>query len=268
MDDIVEDTTVVEDSSPSDTPASPGQTPQAPKPPVDPYAGKPFHQHPRWIQREKQWEEREGNYKRYVQTLTDRIAALETKPAAAVTPNEEREYAEAAQAIKRIFERDPDLKAFYESRNRLPQLEEGYANVGQMQAQARSQQAQTARTHIGQLVKDAGIDVPAAKMQHVVRLVAGAAMQLPNGNVRYDSGDLSVLDEAFEEVKGFIEDLRKGTTATVAQTKAKTKNLPPAPRGGPAGPAAPEGIKPGEERAFQTNLHKKGLALLKERLSS
>jgi hypothetical protein len=199
----------------------------------------------------------------------DQLERLQTRSDAqgGLTREEEAQYREAAAALKRIFAADPELAALFEARKHLPSLAQGYQSVQQLtQAQARAQQSQ-ARNHIEQLVKTAGIEVDKKHLPHVVRLVAGAAMGLPEGNERYDRGDLSVLDEAFTEVKEFIEAFRKGGTAQVVQTKDKLKKMPPAPRGGPAGTEAPKPIEPGQERAALADMHKRGLALLRERLT-
>lgn len=267
MDDVIEG---VEGESPAPTTGTEGQTTQAPQPPVDPDAGKPFHQHPRWIARENQWRTKETQYTQAIGQLNQRLQQLEARgsaPQGQLTQAEQQEYATAVAALERIFASNPRFKRLLDLSDRFPQIEQattGVRNLTAAQSRAHLSQGQG---HISNLVKEAGFNVSKEQMQHVVRMVAGAAMQLPNGNQRYDAGDFSVLDEAFAEVKGFIDGFQKGGNANVAQTKIKTRNLPPAPRGSTAGPEAPKPIEPGKERQFQASLHKKGLAMLRARLA-
>jgi hypothetical protein len=254
----------VDSSSTPDTSVTTDPAPTTPETPR-PQEPAPFHQHPRF--RELTTQNRE--LRSTVSQLSNRLNQLErtAQQHGGATAGEQREYAEAAAALKRVIAADPELAELMELRNLRPQLAQSHQGVQHLQAQAARAQMQSARSHIERLVQGAGINVDRTKMGHVIRLVAGAAMNLPDGNERYERGDLSVLDEAFADVKAFIDVLRKDGTAVTAQTKTKTKQLPPAPgRGGAAGPAAPQAPKPGEERAFVSDLHKKGLAMLRERL--
>jgi hypothetical protein len=261
----------VEAGSPSVSsgiPVSTGPAPVSPVGTATPEVQPPFHQHPRF----QSLIAENRSLKEASQQLNHRLAQLEELQTTAgnggLNADEQRQYAEAATALKRIFAADPELKALFESRNYLPRLAEGYQSVQRLtQAQAQAQQ-ETARAHIAQLASKEGLPSDKKWLTHLTRLVAGAAMGLEDGNGRYDRGDLSVLDEAFDAVKGdFLALMRQGTVASTLQTKNKLKSLPPAPRGGAVGPEAPTPIEPGKEREFTQNLHKRGLAMLKEKLT-
>ena len=172
---------------------------------------------------------------------------------------------EAAVALKRVFAADPELKAFFDARMTIPGLTRGYQQLTEAQQHG---QRESARSYIGTLAKEAGLPDDSKWVGHLTRLVAGHAMGIENGNERFERGDFSVLKEAFEAVKAdFLGTLSKAGTANVAQAKGKLSKLPPAPRGSAAGPEASKPIEPGKEREFTRDLHKRGLALLKERLT-
>jgi hypothetical protein len=252
-------------SEPSTTP-SPGTS--APDHGQEPQQQQqvPFHQHPRFREITSQNRELRST----VAQLQSRLNAIEQRAQSqgGATPQQQQEYADAAAALRKVMAADPELAELLQLRQRIPQLAQGVQGVQHLQAQAaRAQQAQ-ARSHIESLVKEAGIALDKKALPHVIRLVAGAAMQLPDGNERYERGDFSVLSEAFADVKSFIEALRQPANVATAQTKNKLKTLPTPNRGGSAaGPAAPDAPKPGEERAFTQSLHKRGLDMLRSKLS-
>lgn len=253
---------VVPAPSSGPAPSTPGTAPAPP--PTAPLP--PFHTHPRF--RELVTENR--TMKGTIQELQTRLTQLESTATATgtLTAEERQQYTEAATALKRIFAMDPDLKMLLESRDYLPRLAEGYQSVQQLTAaQARNQQT-AAKSHIARLAQEEGLPTDPKWVAHLVRLVAGAAMGLPDGDQRYDQGDLSVLDEAFTAVKGdFITALRQAGAASLTQSKGKVKTLPPAPRGTSAGEPAPLKVEPGKAREFARGMHQRGLSLLKERLS-
>ena len=253
---------------PESSPGPGSPTPSGPTPSTSggagaPEAQPPFHLHPRF--RELTTENR--TLKESITALNTRLAQIEQRSAqpGTLSAEERQQYAEAASALKRIFEADPELKQFFGARQYLPQLAEGYRGVQQLtEAQSRAHQ-NTARSHISQLAAKDGFPSDSKWTAHLVRLVAGAALGMPEGNQRYDSGDLSILDEAYASVKGdFLASLRKEASAQITGTKGKLKTLPPAPAGGAAGPEAPAKPVPGKEREFIQGLHKRGLQMLKE----
>lgn len=230
---------------------------------------QPFHTHPRF----RALIEENRGLKATVGSLNQRLGQLESLSARAqaqggMTQEEAAQYREAATALKKIIQNDPELAQLLQLREHLPQLRQGYESVQQLgRAQAQAQMT-SARNHIRDMAAKEGLPTDQKYLTHLVRLVAAEAMQLPDGNERYDRGDMSVLEEAFASIKGsFLGTLRREATAGVAQTKDKLKKMPPAPRGGAAGPEAPKAPAAGEERKFTSDMHKRGLALLRERLN-
>ena len=270
LDNVTPDAAVDTDSSPVSPGAvaetSPASVTPDTAPASEPQA--PFHNHPRF----RALISENRDLKTAQQQLTQRLAQLEQLQSAAnqgsLNADEQRQYAEAATALKRIFAADPELKAFFESRNYLPQLAQGYQSIQHLSRAQGQAQLETSRAHIARLATKEGLPTDTKWLSHLNRLVAGAAMGLENGNERYERGDLSVLDEAFQSVKGdFLTLLRQSAATQTAQTKGKLKTMPPAPRGSAAGLEAPKPIEEGKEREFVQGLHKRGLAMLKERLT-
>jgi hypothetical protein len=268
MEDVTQDVSV-DSSTTSDSVDTSAQATTAPAPSTAPDRPAPFHEHPRFRELTSQ----NRSLKEQVAQMSQRVNQLERLSSRAdsqggLTQEEQAQYRDAATALKRIFAADPELAQLFEARKHLPQLAQGYQSLQQLsRAQAQAAQSQ-ARTHIERLAAKEGLPTDKKYLTHLTRLVAGEAMNLQDGNERYDRGDLSVLDEAFESVKGtFISLMRKEAAATTTQTKNKLKTMPPAPRGGAAGPEAPKAPEPGQERAFVSDMHKRGLALLRERLT-
>lgn len=226
----------------------------------------PFHQHPRFQQLTRE----NATLKSTVAQLNQRLSSLESRSddQGGLTPEQTEEYRQAASALKRIFAADPELKALFEARKHLPSLAQGYQSVQQLSRQQAQAQAATAKNVIKELAAKEGLPTDAKYLTRLTRLVASEAMDLTDGNERYDRGDFSVLEEAFAQVKDtFIGQMLKEAAAATTATKTKTKQLPPAPRGGTAGEPAPAKIEEGKEREFMQGLHKRGLAMLREKIS-
>lgn len=256
-DDITGSSPVSEGLEPSPQPAPAAAPAPEPQP--------PFHEHPRFRELTTQNRELKG----HVAQLTQRLQTLEAaqqKVASGQSLNteEQRQLSEAASALKKIFAADPELRALFEARLHLPRLSQGFQQLTEAQ---QSSQRESARSHIASLASKEGLPAESKWLAHLTRLVAGAAMSLENGNERFERGDFSVLDEAFEQVKtDFVATLRAAGASATNQAKLKTKGLPPAPRGGQVGQPAPEKPVPGKEREFAAGLHSKALTMLKESL--
>lgn len=226
----------------------------------------PFHQHPRF--REITSQNRE--LRNTVQQLTQRLNQIEqrTQNQGGASQQDQREYLEAAQALRKVMQADPELASMLELTKRFPQLQQGVQGVQELQAQAARARLNEARSHIENLVKDAKLTIDKNYTPHLIRLIAGAAMQLPDGDERYRAGDLSVLTEAFEQIKPFLNALRTPATVATAQTKNQMKQIPPRPAGGTAGQPAPAKLKADasttDVRQFEANMHDRGKAMLRE----
>ena len=245
------------------TPSGPAPSPPGGAPAPEPF---PFHQHPRFrqlIDENRTLKEQHGQLSTRLQQLESLQRQATT--AGGLTAEEQRQYQEAAVALKRVFASDPELKALLGMTNYLPTLAQGYQGVQSLTAASQRAQMESSRQHIAQLAANEGLPTDKKWLTHLTRLVAGAAMQIEQGNERYDAGDLSVLDEAFNSVKAdFFTLIRQAQAQQTAQTKNKLKNLPPAPRGTPAGEPAPAKPVEGKEREFLKSLHQKGRDMIRE----
>jgi hypothetical protein len=177
---------------------------------------------------------------------SDRIAAYEKKAAqGATTPEDDYQMSMAQQALERLLMRDekmlervlmnhPKMAALLKNADQLVAGQGGLQQIQQAQGQALLRSAQS---HIHGLAKEAGLPQEPGYLQRLVRLVAAEAQQLEGGNQRFSQGDLSVLDEAFQALQGnFLAHTKRAGTAALIATKNATSQLPPAPRGGAAGP--------------------------------
>jgi hypothetical protein len=222
---------------------------------------KGFHEHPDWQRMVASRREDRA----LVSQLQQKIAAFERSQQA--QPGSQQTYSpeelQAINALKRLLAGDPELKAVLDLAKKSPQFEQRFQGMDQFQAQAARAHTSAARSHIKELAAAENLPTDDASLRHIVRLVAGEAMQLDNGNERYASGDMSVLEEAFQSIKPWLSGLRKPAEQTVAQTKNKLKQLPPPMRGSTAGEPAPKKLEQGKEREFEADMHKRA----KERLS-
>lgn len=258
-DEIYAESSPAADSSASSTPpaAQAGTEPQSQD--ATSQQQVPFHQHPRFQQVIGQNRELRAT----VAQLQGQIAQIQQRvnSQGGATQQDQSEYREAAAALKRVIAADPELAELLEIRKQFPQAAQGMQQLQQQAARAHQAQA---RSHMESLIKGANLNVPAEQMPMVVGLIAQAAMRIPGGNDRYVAGDMRVLNEAFEQVKGFLEGFRKPAEVATAQTKNKLRSLPTPPRTGtPAGQPAPEKPQPGQERDFMRKLHQKGAEVLK-----
>jgi len=246
------------DSSPAtSTPASePGEQQQQTQQQV------PFHQHPRFQQVIGQNRELRST----VQQLTNRLNQIEAnaQQRGGATNAEQQQYTEIAAALKKVFAADPELASLLKLREQAPAFEQATEGVNQLRQQQARANLSAAQTHIAGLVKGAGLEVSKEHMPHIAAMIARAAMSLPDGNERYMAGDHSVLTEAFDQIKPFLEALRKPATATTAQVKAKVKQLPQRPAGGNAGQPAP--TTETDPRKLEQNIHSKARQMLEQLL--
>jgi len=177
---------------------------------------------------------------------TDKIAAFEKKAQqGTVSPEDQYQMQMATQALERLMLSDPQMlervlmnhpkmAALLKNADQLVAGQGGLQQIQQAQGQALLRSAQS---HIHGLAKEAGLPQEPGYLQRLVRLVAAEAQQLEGGNQRFSQGDLSVLDEAFQALQGnFLAHTKRAGTAALIATKNATSQLPPAPRGGAAGP--------------------------------
>lgn len=260
MDEIATD--VSSESSPES--AETAETPQAatqPAPAPQPQE-PPFHQHPRF--RELTTQNRE--LKQQIAQLSQAMQRFQQSQQQSSDGPLSQEEQAAITALKRLMARDPELATALMAGKQLPQFQQRFQGIDQMQAQAARAHNTAARSAIKELAAADGLPTDDASLKHIVRLVAGEAMAMEQGNERYQSGDLSVLEEAFAAIKPWLASMRKPAQDTLTQTKNKTRQLPPPPRGAAPGQPAPPKMEPGKEgeRKFEQSLHSRAKAMLSE----
>ena len=252
------------DSSPAIDPSAPPQPDaQNGTPPAE--AQVPFHQHPRWqeLMRERA-ELRTSNTQLtgQVQQLTQAVQQMQQNaPRQGTPPNEE--YVKAADALLKIMEVNPKLKALLGLADAAPQLFKGYQGVQDL-TQAQTQALlRSGRTEISSLATKAGLPASDEDIDHLEEMVAGVIRRTPGAEERFRQGDLSVVNDAFKKITdGFVANLRRPAAAQLADTKNKVQRLPPAPRGGLPGGAAPPKLEAGKERQYEQSLHQKAMDML------
>ena len=181
-----------------------------------------------------------------METYKQKFSELERKSSQGnQTPEDELQMQQARSALERIIMSDekmldrllstnPKFKLLAENADKLLAGQTGVEQMQQAQSQALMRQA---TGHIHTLAKEAGLPQTPEYLQRLVRLVAAEAQAIEGGSQRYSQGDLSVLDEGFKALQSnFLAHTQRAGTAGLLQTKHATRGLPPAPRGGAAGP--------------------------------
>ena len=256
MSDEMMDAAPAESSPAPDAAPTPDQAPVAPAQTQEP----PFHQHPRF--RELTTANRE--LKQQLQQIQQQIQQQQRQQQSG-QPQLSQEEQQAVTVLKKLMQSDPELAAALMAAKQLPQFQQRFQGMDQMQARAAQAHNNAGRNAIKEMATAAGLDTSEDNLKHIVRLVAGAAMDLENGNERYANGDLSVLKEAFDLIqKGWLSSVRKPAQDALNQTKNKLRTLPPPVRGQAAGQPAPPKLERGNERAFEQDLHSRAKKLLGE----
>ena len=215
------------------TGADPAPTAEGQPPAPEPQP--PFHQHPRF----QQLIGENRTLRATVQTLGQRLQSIETKAAqqgGQLSPEDRFKYQQAAGALKQLLAEDPELKSLLDIAKQAPKLLQGYEGVEHLTAAQQATQHRAASDHIKQLAQAAGMSQDPKFLQHLVPMVARAARGLPDADHRYDSGDFTVLDEAFESVKPYFQ--QRQAARNLLDTKHNVQRLPLPAKGGAPGHAA------------------------------
>lgn len=217
----------------------------------------PFHLHPRW----QQVMAENRQYKQMVQGLSQRLQSLETASSSqgGLTHEQRAEYMKAGDALKTVLSEHPDLKVLLDLAKRAPHLmqaSEGVQRLSQAQEQSIHRQA---RTSIADLAKAESLPAGPKALQFIEDILAGEIARMPNGRQRYLAGDISVVSEAFNAVKGeFFAHLRRDPSATVVDTKLnKVTKLPPRPAGGAISRDADPKLDPDNPKGFWKGLRER-----------
>jgi hypothetical protein len=166
-----------------------------------------------------------------------------------------RTYQEAATALKQIFSADPELKTL------LEMMKNGQQLMGTQQTVQSLQQAQLRQMeqHGVQRILSAADTENLPKDDNfrrvLVKTVEALALTIPQAKERFAQGDLTVLDEAFELAKPFLAQIKREGQTQLLDTKNRTRQLPPAPRGSAAGPPGLPKLDPNNPNAFASALH-------------
>lgn len=202
-----------------------------------------------------------------IEQLRQEIQASKAQPVPQGTPDEQRQLSDAAVALKKIFAADPEFKAWWEARNQIPQLMQGYQGVQKL-TEAQSQSiARQGRQQIADLAGKAELPTDDDALNHMEEMVAGVIRRMDNGVERYRQGDTSVVQEAFKAIQdGFFTPLRRPAAASLQATKTKLRSLPPRPGGGIAGPEAPPKPVAGKEGEYWASLRGRTKEMLGELL--
>jgi hypothetical protein len=242
----------VETASPTVSDPNGQPTAQAPSQPAQPAAPPepPFHQHPRFqqlIQEGRASKQIIGQLQQQIQSYEQKFAELERKQSQGQhSPEEAEELRKAGGALGRIYQTNPELveqmlsmnpkmKALMDNADRLIAMQGGVTQMQQAQTQQVLRQAQS---HIRGLAKEHGIPDDPESLSDLLPMVARRAQNIQGGNDRFAQGDMSVLDEAFNALNasGLLKHMQRASTTRLLESKSRTQSLPPAPRGGAAGP--------------------------------
>lgn len=263
-------------AAPASPSATPPAAPNAGVPPADPEASVPFHRHPRWIERQRQFEELRSGVGQRDQTIAQlqrQVQELQrTASGPARSAEESFQRQQAQQALEDLVKDHPTLAPLIQLAKVAPQLVQGYQGVSEVARAQQDMQIRAARSHIADLAKTAGLVTDDKSLKYITRMVAMAAGELENGSDRFEQGDLSVLDEAWKEIEGFLGQFKRTATATVLDAKNKTAKLPPRPTGGGPAEDAPPELKAEDRgdtvkvRAYERSLGEQAKRLLAQKL--
>jgi uncharacterized phage infection (PIP) family protein YhgE len=249
------------DSSSVDT----APQPAAPSPEDQADLQVPFHKHPRFqelIAQNREFRSTNGQLTQQVQQLTQAVQQMQRNaPNNGTPPNEE--YVKAADALLKIMEVNPRLKALLGLADSAPQLMQGYQGVQELtQAQTQSL-LRSGRQEISSLATKAGLPSSDEDIDLLEEMVAGVIRRTPGAEERFRQGDLNTVADAFKKIsEGFVANLRRPAAQNVIDTKNKVRNLPPAPRGGLPGGSAPAKLDPNNPRPFEQSLHQRAMDML------
>lgn len=225
-----------------------------------------FHEHPDWQRMVRERATDRVEREQMQRELQEHRAWRQEQERAARGPQrsaeEQNQRLQARQAIKELLGEDDDWKALQQIKEKFGQLEQGYQGVQKLsEAQLRAQTNQ-ARDYVKQIAEKANLSTDSEALSVLMPAVVGAVRRIPNGEARYEQGDMTVLNEALDKVKTYLVSKAQRETATgVLQTKQTTQRLPPRPSGGAVGQEAPPALEPGKERQFLAGLHRRAGAV-------
>ena len=205
-----------------------------------------------------------------VSEMQGRLKQMETLQEKAQTQGglsqtDQEAYRQAAVALKQIIDADPELKAWREAMQGSKQAMDMQHTVQSMrEAQIRSVERQGVN-RIHELADEAQLPKDTKSRQVLVALVDSLAAKMPQGRDRFAAGDLTIFDDAFEQAKPLLDLIKREGQTQLIDTKAKTRQLPPGPRGSAAGPPGLPKLDPANPRAYESALHQAATKLLHDK---
>lgn len=237
------------------------------QPIAQPGANRPFHEHPRFQQLIGENRSLKGELAGLKQTV-EGLQRTASQPAR--TEEQRQARSEAIKALKELMSEDEELAELLSIRKEFPQLKQGYQGVGQIAKAQQDAATRQGRAQITSLAEQAGLSTDPKYVGRIERLIAAEIYEDKDALERYQSGDLSVIEEKFKAVNDeFFGQTRRQAQTTVLDTKNKTRQLPPVSRGGAPGADAPPTLKPEDRgnpdkvRAYERSLGEQAKATLR-----
>ncbi len=184
-----------------------------------------------------------------------------------VSPEDAQSYQQAWTAMEKILMATPRGQKLLQMADQAEQLQGVSSNVKSMQeAQLRTMERQGVN-RIHELADKEQLPKDKDSRSVFIKLVESLALTIPSARERFAAGDLTLLDEAFEKAKPLLAHIKREGQTQVLDTKNRTRQLPPASRGGAAGPAGLPKFDPNKDdpRAYQSALAKAATAMLNEK---
>lgn len=258
-----------------DVPAESSPAPDAqgqPTPPAAPQPGSPG-QPPRdgqWVPYERlekvshQNQELRAAYAQ-LQGRMQQMEALQQKASqqgGQLSAQDQQTYQQAWTAIEQIFMASPKGQKLMRMADQAEKYDGLATNFQSMQnAQLRGLEQQGV-ARIVQFADQEGLPKDPGLRTIFVKTVESMALTIPQARERFAQGDLTLIDEAIALAKPLLDHLKREGQTQLLDTKQKTRNLPPAPRGSAAGPPGLPKMEPGKEREFANALHQRASDML------
>jgi hypothetical protein len=253
----------------TDAPAESSPAPDSPTPPAATQPGtpgdgqQPPQQKPAQTVPYDRFREVIGQNQQLRQTVAQmqgRLQQMETLSQKAqqqggLSTEDQRTYQEAAAALKQIFSADPELKQLLEMMKNGQQLLGTQQTVQSLRDAQLRQMEQQGVQRILAYADQEGLPKDESSRKVFVKLVESMALTIPQAKERFAQGDLTLLDEAFDLAKPLLAHVKREGQTQLLDTKTKTRQLPPAPRGSAAGPPGLPKLDPSNPRAFASALH-------------
>jgi len=212
-----------------------------------------FSKHPDW---QRMVGERQSD-RQTIQQLRQEMQQL--RQASAPKPTAPApEYVEAGDALLKVLEAHPKLKALLGLMDKAPQYEQGFQHVQGLLEHRNTLTVQAGHEMIRQLAKDLPQEITGSEegFAALEDLVTGLFTRNPELAQRFLRGDRQAVAEAYAKLdKAFLGPLRKPALTAVQATKDQVRRLPPRAAGGAPGQPAPWKFDPDDPKGSADKLH-------------